>query len=513
MKPQIVEIKSISEAQPKYKTWFKYYDDILISVICTNGQKSYVRRKAKSQYHKTDNEMCFWHSDWQYSKIETNYGIEKTGVKTYEIIIQHDNETHRIDSLVENIAIEFQHSLEVSLNEMNSRFVAHQATGYVPYLVLDFTTFNLSEILTLRFNFNSIERNYFIAQKNDKYLTLIAKLKKWYNSEYFKNANLFVDFQDKMIQLVPKLDKGFFVLERDYFVHSIQSLESQVKQKIEFEKEQKKLEVEQKKEEAKLRKERERNERTERYNELCAKNQNEINNSSEFQFYRQCLRDTKISEFLPRNNQFELVQYSSLTSKHQGLHLKHHIYRYFETQYDTPFFILEYTTFNRILSDSKQAEYLWSEIVLKKPVGTELRTIRFIKKKGEKVKLHSKRFELIEGFLHSINNPALREYDDNGNPIKSEYYLYNVKIDNEEDWGNLSVYCEHRLFMEQSDETKYKEIIEKFSKEDKWDFRRYFFEYKHCKGNDLMPDYMRKLYYEDKGITKYYLDNYSELSL
>ena len=62
MKVTIIDITSISQALPKYRTWYKYYDDILISVIFVGGvHKSHLRKKSKikGEVSKRDNEMCF----------------------------------------------------------------------------------------------------------------------------------------------------------------------------------------------------------------------------------------------------------------------------------------------------------------------------------------------------------------------------------------------------------------------------------------------------------------------
>ena len=110
---EIREIDSFSNAIPKYGIWYKYQDILWVSVIYSdNSRKSHLRRKSKPNcnLNKIDNEMCLWHSDWQFQKLEGLYGLGKTGIKTYEIVVKHEDEIHRIDSVVDNIAVEFQHT-------------------------------------------------------------------------------------------------------------------------------------------------------------------------------------------------------------------------------------------------------------------------------------------------------------------------------------------------------------------------------------------------------------------
>ena len=152
MNQKIIETTNLEKEIPEYRTWFRLNEDVIfISVIypSSTNRNSHFRRKTKpkTNQNKKDNDMCFWHSDWQFSKIENEFGVEKTGDKTYEITVKFNEEVHRIDSVVKNIAIEFQHTLSVSLNEMESRFVAHSALGYTPYFLVHdkiFNTLNIS---------------------------------------------------------------------------------------------------------------------------------------------------------------------------------------------------------------------------------------------------------------------------------------------------------------------------------------------------------------------------------
>ena len=121
--------------------------------------------------------MSPWHLHWQYEIIEFYYGMNISGKKTYEIPIFVNGQTHIIDSVVQNIAIEFQHTLSVSLEEMNSRFFAHKSKGYIPYLILDFTAFWYDYA-------ESINKSVFISQN------LQNALNKWIKSAYYLNNNL-----------------------------------------------------------------------------------------------------------------------------------------------------------------------------------------------------------------------------------------------------------------------------------------------------------------------------------
>lgn len=72
-KIEIIEIQKISQAIPKKKTWYKYFDEIFISVICLEGRKSHIRNKNQRDYNFIDNKMCYWHCHWQYDLIENFY--------------------------------------------------------------------------------------------------------------------------------------------------------------------------------------------------------------------------------------------------------------------------------------------------------------------------------------------------------------------------------------------------------------------------------------------------------
>ena len=135
-----IKIKLFKECIPKKGIWYNHLGTIFISVM--RKSNPYIRRKSITKDNKRDNELSEWHRVWQYDRIESKYGVEKYGEKSYERTIKVDGENHRIDSIVENIAIEFQHTLSVEIEEMNSRFKAHSKFGFQPYLVIDLTNTN-----------------------------------------------------------------------------------------------------------------------------------------------------------------------------------------------------------------------------------------------------------------------------------------------------------------------------------------------------------------------------------
>lgn len=225
MKIKIIEINDISKAIPKYKTWYKYYDDTFISVINKNNNRiSHLRIKNKSRNYdnKNDNKMCYWHSNWQYSIIEKKYGIAETGNKTYEVSKQHGDLVYRIDSVVESLAIEFQHTLTVSVNELDYRYKAHKSLGYIPYLVLDLTAFEAKNTILKISDFTVDKIDYYISYSySSLIISLLKKIRKWLNSDYYKNSSLFIDFSDVMIRFTPILKDDFLVIQKDVFVNNL----------------------------------------------------------------------------------------------------------------------------------------------------------------------------------------------------------------------------------------------------------------------------------------------------
>ncbi|MCD4819014.1 MAG: hypothetical protein K8S23_10020 [Candidatus Cloacimonetes bacterium] len=228
MSRPIITINDFIDAVPKKYTWYSYYDDLFVSVIRTNGAKSYIRRKSIYD-SKKDKSMSQWHQDWQYQKIENKYGMKKTGIKTYEINI--NNNKNRIDSVVENIAIEFQHTLSVSIEEMELRYISHTKFGYNAILVLDFTDY-------IFFNYEVSKE--ILSDKNcdDEFLnidsqlfvnSLTKKTKKWLKSLYYLNNNLFIDFDDCIVRFSNKLQNGYKKYCKKDFLNNLVSIVNKFK--------------------------------------------------------------------------------------------------------------------------------------------------------------------------------------------------------------------------------------------------------------------------------------------
>ncbi|MBO3097681.1 hypothetical protein [Gelidibacter pelagius] len=232
MNQKIIDTNNLENEDPQYRTWFRLHKDVIfVSVIYpkNSNHSSYFRRKSKPEtnQNKKDNEMCFWHSDWQFNKIENEYGVINSGSKTYEITVKFNDETHRIDSVVNDVAIEFQHTLSVSVNEMESRYVAHKSLGYTPYLVLDFTDYSANDtILKIsKFDYRKVEGYIYSYKKDEKLVSVLKRIRKWLTSEYFINKNLFLDFKDYMIRIVPNSINTIYKYERVFFIMNLLELE------------------------------------------------------------------------------------------------------------------------------------------------------------------------------------------------------------------------------------------------------------------------------------------------
>ena len=289
MKRVKIKTNDISKEIPKFRTWFILPGNVIfVSVIHpeNSSRSSHFRRKNKPTDDpvKKDNDMSIWHTDWQFIKIESQYGIEKTGNKTYEITVKYDNNTYRIDSVVKDIAIEFQHTLTVSIHEMDLRYEAHSSLNYKPFLVLDFTDFHSQETIKniQNFDFSKIDL-YSKRYKTDcKLHNFLKKVNKWISCKYFMNKNLFLDFKDKIIRLNPNGINLTYEYEREFFINNILKLDS-ILEKSEKEVieliEKKKREKEREKR-LKLQKEKD---------EKIRENKEDIQNSTDYKYYRKCL--------------------------------------------------------------------------------------------------------------------------------------------------------------------------------------------------------------------------------
>ena len=484
----IIDIQSISDAIPKYRIWYRFYNDVFISVICSGNRKSYIRRKTAIQGAKTDNSMCAWHSDWQYAHIEYRYGLEARNIRTYEVVVEYEGEMHRIDSLVESIAIEFQHSLDVSLNEIDSRFIAHEALGYTPYLMLDFTDF-FSSTTFFKFadlSYKNIE--YYIAsyKSNDVIISFLKKVRKWFNSEYFNNGNLFLDFSDQIIRLTPRLKCKILKYSKEKFIENLLSLENDVQNELIKEKEQ--LEFEkmlkaQKREEAEA-------ETVAVAKRKIKENREEVKSDNRFSWYRKCLQNQIIA-----NTLYEAIGYADYVSyRYYSLQdgrilRKYQIYNLFSSAYTEPNVEIQYIINNK--QETDQFQFLYSEINLIKKEGEGIKRFVFEQKAGQKIRLIAKRLECVKGILHSIDNAALYLYDEYGRFISKEYYLFNTKV-NKEDWEILREYYEIGRFYNDLEEDKIvslKNIMETIDKNDFYNFREYF-----CQ--NYLPLDVKQKYYE-----------------
>lgn len=469
----IINIQSISDAIPKFRIWYRFYDDIFISVICSGNRKSYIRRKTAIQGIKADNSMCAWHSDWQYAYIEYRYGLEARKIRTYEIIVEYEGEIHRIDSLVDTIAIEFQHSLDVSLNEINSRFVAHAALGYTPYLMLDFTDFSSSSTF-LKFadlSYKNIEHYIASYKNNDIIISFLKKVRKWFNSEYFNNGNLFLDFSDQILRLTPRLKCKILKYSKEKFIDNLLALENDIQNELATEKDQLEFEKTQRTQE----REGAENKRIAEVKRKIKENREAVKSDNRFSWYRKCLQNQVIA-----NTLYEAIGYADYVSyryysfQDANILRKYQIYNLFSCAYTEPNVEIQYIINNK--QETDQFQFLYSEINLIKKEGEGIKRFVFEQKAGRKIRLIAKRLECVKGILHSIDNAALYIYDEHGRFISKEYYLFNTKV-NKEDWAVLREYYEIGRFYNDLEKDKIvslKNIIETIDKNDFYNFRKYF---------------------------------------
>lgn len=463
MKREIIEIVDISRAIPKYKVWYKYYNDIFVSVIYNNNtRKSHLRIKKSSDKSKskTDNKMCFWHSDWQYAKFEKKYGLPITGLKTYEISKVFDDEIHRIDSLIENVAIEFQHTLEVSVNEMDLRYTAHKGLNYIPYLVLDLTDYPAKETLFKISSFSINNIDYHIEYSSEMTSIILKKIRKWTNSKYFRFGNLFIDFSDTMVRFTPKLRKEYLPISKKTFLDSILNLEQIINDELKNEKD----ELEQK-----IRNEREKEKEEKRQKEIkyfnkVKNNKFEITNTPEYKYYRYCLVHPKIKKIITSQKDVELVKHREfIIEKNQHLK-KSHIYSLFQSASSKPILELHFT----LNYDINSSEYLFSEIFITQEFGREgIIVLEFIQDKGERIRKTSKKLELARDFLHSTTHHAKYNYDINEKLISKEYYLFNKKVSNQE-FNDLCFYFEYGVFLQDNLYSKYEKLINELTDYDEY---------------------------------------------
>lgn len=491
MKIPIIEITDFEKGIPKYKTWYKYYDDLFVSVIYSNNsKKSHLRIKNtdKNVKAKTDNKMCFWHSDWQYTKIENAYGIAKTGKKTYEISEIYNGEVHRIDSVVEKIAIEFQHSLNVSLNEMESRYIAHNALGYIPYLMLDFTKYSSKETFYKYsyFNPNHLEKYINNCDENSDQSIFLKSLKKWISSEYYKAGNLFINFSDSIIRFVPKIKKQKIEYSESTFLEELKELEGHISEEIFREKEEEELKKREKEE-----KELERLSQLKlSYKAEIENNKHEIIYSPTFKYYRKCLQHRKIKERIDKQSYIEMIKYNSFNTHAGNIYRKFHVYSIFESAFSAPVFEIQYITISR--KENKEFKYVSAEILLIEKFDQGIIVLELLSESNGKLRMISKKLELVRGYLHSTTHPAKFEFDVDEKLISKEYYLFNNKV-TEQEFNDLSDYVNYGHFLDNNDKIKYKDLLEKLYSNDDYGLIKGF-----CQ--NYIDHYHIEKYYEENEL-------------
>jgi len=357
-----IKVEYYRECVLKKGIWYSLHGDIFVSVMLKS--KPHIRRKAVVPDEKRDNKLSDWHREWQYDKIENRYG--EIGNKTYEENILVDNETHRIDSLVKNIAIEFQHTLSVSTEEMDSRYVAHKKYGCIPYLVLNLTGFTYADFT-------------FAFLKDDR-IPLKTILIKWTNSEYYKANKFFLDLKDCMVRIVNSVECGYLKITQIQFIEDLFNLEIELGEKIIADKERVKRREEQRiidgerVEKKAVEKERERF-------------YHEKSENPDFKFYRFCFANPVIKPYvMPYNG--ERFEYWADSEIEFGYLEKYHRYKSkdsnFEILYKTVSKIVktEIQTY-RGLRTKKEYKFDHAEIHLKE----RYKTIAKFKRLGNNVKL------------------------------------------------------------------------------------------------------------------------------
>jgi len=338
----IYEIKYLKEGIPKKGIWYDHFGTIFISVMLKS--KPHLRRKCLPNDNKKDNDLSEWHRTWQYDIIEQIYGYEKFGKKSYEVSINVDEETHRIDSLVENIAIEFQHTLSVSMEEMNSRKIAHLKYGLIPYLVIDLTDYSIEDF-----------KEAYDSYQNSP---LKRKIKKWKFSDYGKANNLFMDFNDGMVRIVNEIEKEFQIYNQEYFLDNLLTLEDKLLREIEIDREKVikreneriRLEKERKERETQLEKERiEKEKNWKKREELrlieYEKETFELDKilDPEFKYYRFCFSNPTIKPYVTKYEE-EIFKYYTYSEEEDGYFGKFH--NYYSKDSD---FSIEYITISKIV--------------------------------------------------------------------------------------------------------------------------------------------------------------------
>ncbi|UAB75255.1 hypothetical protein [Mesoflavibacter sp. SCSIO 43206] len=349
---KLIKVKFYKECIPRKGIWYNHSGTIFISVM--RKSKPYIRRKSILLNNKNDNELSEWHREWQYDKIETHYGVEKFGIKSYEISIFINGETHRIDNVVKNVALEFQHTLSVDIEEINSRFNAHSEYGFIAYLIIDLTKFSKIEF---EGSFNSERRN-----------PLKTKLKKWFESDYCKAENLFVNFNDGIYRIVNSIKNRYIDMSEQYFLDNLLNLEDILQLEIENykeivaqEKEKERVSLLKISEERRVKNEKERIENLKKEERIRDRElyyfYQEVKDNEYFKFYKKCYTNPIIRPYVNKYLS-EIFEYFTDNHIEDGILEKNHNYysKYGNAQ-------IIYRTIS-ILKKEK-TNYWYSEIIIR----------------------------------------------------------------------------------------------------------------------------------------------------
>lgn len=436
-KSTIIPIKSFREAKPKEGVWYSYGDEIYHSVICAPGRTSHIRCQSARESIGGDNIMSAWHRDWQYNQIEHYYGLFERGLKTYEIGINHDYERHIIDSVVDSIALEFQHTLSVGVYELDKRFIAQKAHGYIPYLVLDFTLYSFPQELSYVMDFDAKKLREMIIDYNrrGKDCEVMQKMFKWTSSLHFKEGNVFFEFADCIIRFHTDLLRSI-KLSKQIFIETLLDLEAQLKSRIQLDiKIRERLELKA----LERSKEMERREAEERFiqNQKKIKEEEEARLSyfainkrqrcegEQYQRFRDILKIPLVNKYLEKYNFDNMLFDVEIKSRNDdNLYVKNYVYLCEEEG-----IMLHYRTNGERNPKTNKYTFSSSEIKIHRRENYEVRTFTFLQKgRGLWQKVDAKS-ELAINFLHSFKFPALIKYDDFGRIVLKEWYLFNNRVD------------------------------------------------------------------------------------
>ena len=364
MKHNVIHITSLKEAVPVSGIWYQYFEDIFISVVPKENIVPHLRIKNQNDITKSDNKMCAWHSDWQYLKIEQRYGRATGNVKTYEVIIEVDSIRHIIDSVVDKIAIEFQHTLTVSIEEMDSRYIAHKKHGYIPYLILDLSDYEYSKFYRVYHSVGNIDFNEEVIKSISKIL------KKWKNTLYYKNDSLFVDLHDRIVRLSDKLYDSLIYYTHEDFLNKIKELDSHFSQEV-------KIERERREKRNAERRQYEYEQQIEEEKEEIERNRKTKLEAKSFEYFRRCFRNAIIRPYVLKCAK-DFISCEITTESIGNKYYKSHLY-----VSETRNFKILYKTTSEISFESsgympqKIYKYLYAKVSIIDGIGVTSKQINF----------------------------------------------------------------------------------------------------------------------------------------